>query len=290
MSTVIADIPLIPSVSVIAPRYDAWLCDIWGVMHNGERAFAAAAEACRRFRDNGGVVVLISNSPRPGSGVSAQLERIGVPKGAWDGIVTSGDITRSLMAQNSDKTLFHLGPERDKGIFEGFDLTFTEPDEAELVICSGLYDDDTETPDDYRTLLDDLARRGLPMICANPDLMVERGDRLVYCAGSLAAVYEELGGDVTYTGKPHPPIYDRAVEIAADCRGAAVARERILAIGDGLKTDMAGAARAGLDALFVASGLHLAGSNAGRIDAEAITGLFRDMEMRPVAAQARLAW
>jgi HAD superfamily hydrolase (TIGR01459 family) len=291
MDTTAAEIPLLPSISELASHYDLWLCDVWGVIHNGERAFAAAGDACRRFREQGGTVVLISNSPRPGSGVARQLDGLGVVREGWDAIVTSGDVTRSLLEQNRDKTLFHLGPDRDKGVFESLDLTFAPAEEAELVICSGLLDDETETPDDYAELLGLLAQRGLPMICANPDLMVERGHRLIYCAGALAAAYEALGGAVTYAGKPHPPIYERALAQAALLRGNPVGRERVLAIGDGLKTDMAGAAEAGVDALFVASGLHLAARGGdGSADAKSIRELFTDVAIHPIAAQARLVW
>ncbi len=284
-------IPLLQSVSVLASRYDAWLCDIWGVMHNGQRAFATAGDACGRFRNSGGTVVLLSNSPRPRQGVIAQLEAIGVSEDAWDAVVTSGDVTRDLLKQNQDKALFHLGPERDRGVFAGLDLTFTAADEAELVICSGLHDDTSETPDDYTGLLGKLVVRDLPMICANPDLMVERGETLVYCAGALAAQYEALGGRVTYAGKPHMPIYERAFARIAEHRGESAARDRVIAIGDGLKTDMAGAAKAGIDALFIASGLHLAGAgSSGTADAEAIAELFTGAANYPVAAQSRLKW
>ncbi len=284
-------VTLLPSIAPLSSRYDLWLCDIWGVMHNGERAFAAAGAACRHFRAAGGTIVLISNSPRLRQGVAQQLEMLNVAADAWDGLVTSGDVTRGLLEKNRDRKLFHLGPERDRGTFEGLELDFASPEHADLVICSGLYDDTLETPDDYGELLGLLAARKLPMICANPDLMVERGNRLVYCAGALAAAYEKLGGDVTYTGKPHPPIYDMAFELAATLRGEAIARERVIAIGDGLKTDMEGAAKAGVDALFVASGLHLAQAGGdGSADAEAITELFTGTTMQPVAAQARLVW
>ena len=291
MSAMSPEIPLLPSISVLAPDYDAWLCDIWGVMHNGKQAFAAASETCKRYREGGGTVVLLSNSPRPGHGVIEQLDAIGVCKDAWDAVVTSGDVTRGLLRQNQDKQLFHLGPDRDKGIFAGLDLTFAAPGEAELVICSGLYDDESETPDDYAGLLRELTGRDLPMICANPDLMVERGETLVYCAGALAAEYETLGGTVIYAGKPHPPIYERAFARISELRGEAVPKKRVIAIGDGLKTDMAGAARAGIDSLFVASGLHVTGAGRdGTADAVAITKLFSGAENIPVAAQSRLKW
>lgn len=284
-------IPLIPSVSALADRYDVWLCDIWGVMHNGERAHADSVEACRRFREGGGTVVLISNAPRPGENVVPQLERLGVREDARDALITSGDVARGLLQENRRTPLFHLGPERDRGLFEGLGLTFAAAGEAGLVVCTGLYDDTTETPEDYADLLGELAARGLAMICANPDLKVERGAQLVYCAGALAALYEESGGSVTYTGKPYPPIYERAFAVAAGLRGAPPARERVIAIGDGLKTDMAGAAAAGIDALFIASGLHLgkAGSE-GTSGAGAIERLFAGSPARPVAAQQRLVW
>ncbi|MDH3581848.1 MAG: TIGR01459 family HAD-type hydrolase [Hyphomicrobiales bacterium] len=291
MTAPLPAIPLIPSVSVLASRYDAWLCDIWGVMHNGLQAFSSASEACCRFRENGGTVVLLSNSPRPRRGVIEQLETIGVSADAWDSVVTSGDVTRDLLNQNRHKTLFHLGPDRDRGVFTGLELTFADAGEAELVICSGLYDDTCETPDDYAGLLQELAARDVPMICANPDLMVERGSALIYCAGALAAEYEKFGGEVVYAGKPHTPIYDLAVSQIAEHRSEPVARKRIIAIGDGLKTDMAGAANAGLDALFIASGLHLAEAGSeGTVDAEAVVELFDGIADRPVAAQSRLSW
>lgn len=285
-------IPLLPSIATLSGRYDAWLCDIWGVLHNGERSHRQAVEASRRFRDQGGVVVLISNSPRPRPGVETQLRDLGVPDEAWDGIITSGDVTRALVVENRAKPLFHLGPERDRGIFEGINVTMAAPEKAALVICSGLYDDTCETPDDYRALLTELAARGLAMVCANPDLKVERGDALVYCAGALAALYEELGGTVIYAGKPYQPIYEAARRLIDEARGETVPRTRILAIGDGLHTDIPGAAEAGLDTLFVASGLHLGAAAGGAEDdmAAAIARLFEPTGLRPVGAQARLSW
>lgn len=291
MMLVPSSIQILEGIAPLAGRYDAWLCDVWGVMHNGVSPFATAGEAARRFRGRGGTVVLISNSPRPSEQVVAQMKRIGVPEGAWDGVVTSGDVTRALIGENRDKTLYHLGPERDDGLFEGLDLAFAGPETAQLVVCSGLREDDHETPENYRDLLSQLAARDLPMICANPDLMVERGDRLVYCAGALAAAYEALGGEVTYPGKPHAPIYDQALKLIGEIRGEDVPRERVLAIGDGLRTDMAGAAAAGIDSLFVASGLHLgaAGSRGAATQGE-IDKLFEGSAVRPVGALSRLVW
>jgi len=291
MNDASSQIPLINSVSGLAEQYDVWLCDIWGVMHNGLRPFPTASHAGEYFRSRGGTVILISNSPRPREGVIEQLSAIGVARGAWDGVTTSGDVTRDLIAQNQGRPILHLGPERDRGVFEGLEVAFADAEGAELIVCSGLYDDLNETPDDYEEVLGDLVQRGLPMICANPDLMVERGEKLIYCAGALAQAYEKLGGKVVYAGKPHRPLYEMALGLAGEMRGYPIDPGRVLAIGDGLKTDMAGAAAAGLDALFVASGLHLeqAGSD-GSATAEEIAGLFTKMNMRPVAAQARLSW
>lgn len=281
-----SSIPLLSSIAEVAPGYDAWLCDVWGVVHNGVRSFPSAVEACRRYRETGGVVLLLSNAPRPASAVSAQIGALGVPPDAYDAVLTSGDLTRTLISERSDCRLFHLGPARDKPIFDGLDLHFVGAEEAQLIICSGLYNDDVETPSDYTALLESLAHRGVPMICANPDLTVERGSRVVYCAGALAAEYERLGGPVTYAGKPHGPIYERAFEMIASLRGQPVGRERILAIGDGLKTDIRGAASAGIASVFIASAVHVPGG----LDPATVVSLFSGSDARPIAALPALAW
>ena len=291
MTAPASSIPVLDSVAALAAGYDAWLCDIWGVMHNGLDAFASAADACARFREAGGTVVLISNAPRPSGPVQRQLDRIGVPAGAYDATVTSGDVTRGLLTSEPGRRVHHLGPERDRSIFDGLDIAFAAPSAADVVLCSGLDDDTVETPDDYAERLGAMRALGLPMICANPDLMVERGEALVYCAGALAAAYAELGGEVVYAGKPHLPIYEMALERAGAARGAPLDKARVLAIGDGLRTDIAGAEAAGLDALFVASGLHVKDAAKGRaLDEAQLTALFPDGGTLPVAAQTRLAW
>lgn len=279
-------IPIIPAIAQLAQGYDAWLCDVWGVMHNGVRAFPGAVDACRRFRERGGTVLLVSNAPRPASAVARQIGGLGVPEDAYDAILTSGDLTRSLISKRPDQRLFHLGPARDKPLFDGLDLQFAAAEEAEVIICSGLYNDDVETPSDYTSLLEAVARRRVPMICANPDLTVERGSRIVYCAGALAAEYERLGGQVTYAGKPYRPIYERAFEMIADLRKGPVPLDRILAIGDGLKTDIRGAADAGIASIFVASAVHVP----GEFDAAAVTRLFSGTDCRPIAAVPALVW
>jgi HAD superfamily hydrolase (TIGR01459 family) len=283
-------IPIIDSVQDIAGGYRAWFVDIWGVMHNGRNAFPDAAAATRAFRGAGGVVVLLSNSPRPSPAVQEQLREFGVPDEAYDATVTSGDLTRHELGKHAGARVFHLGPERDRMIFEGLNVTLTGPEDAELIVCSGPFNDDVETPDDYTDLLGALAARGLMMICANPDQMVERGHRLVYCAGALAAVFEGFGGKVIYAGKPHGPVYELALETAEQIAGESIGRDRILAIGDGLKTDMAGAGGFGLDAVFVASGLHAPGEGSEALDAGHLSELFGQESKRPIAATRALQW
>lgn len=279
-------IPILPSVSALAGSCDAWISDIWGVLHNGVAAFPAASAACQRFRRGGGVIVLLSNAPRPAPSVIAQLDGLGVPRAAYDGIVTSGDLTRRLIGAEKSPRVFHIGPDRDRAIFDGLGVALVEEAEARLVVCSGLWNDDTETPDDYRALLTRLAARKLPMICGNPDIVVERGPQLVYCAGALAEVYEAVGGKVVYAGKPYLPAYKMAFEAIATAAGRKVPRQRILAIGDGLKTDIKGAAAAGLRSLFIASALHVNGA----FNAAVLAKLFKQHPAPPIAAQKALVW
>ena len=279
-------IPILPSVAALAPTCDAWIVDIWGVMHNGVRAHRAAGEACARFRERGGIVVLLSNAPRPFAAVVGQMARLGVDPAAYDAGVTSGDATRGLIAEWSGRPLLHIGPERDLGLFEGLDVSLAPPEAAEGIVCSGLWDDTRETPEDYLPLFERLLARGLPMICANPDRVVERGDKLVYCAGALAAAYAERGGEVIWAGKPHLPIYRRTLAEIARLKGAPVAAERILAIGDGIDTDLAGAHAAGLRSLFIASAVHLPGG----LEERALGALFAARPFAPVAALPALIW
>jgi HAD superfamily hydrolase (TIGR01459 family) len=285
-------IPILPSISALASRYDAWLSDIWGVMHNGAEAFQPAGEACTRFRAAGGIVVLISNAPRPHDAVAAQLDKLGVPRDAYDAIITSGDVTRSLLAKQAGRTVFHLGPDRDRGVFQA-GVRFAPVESAELVVNTGLFDDAKETPADYEPMLRGLQARGVPMICANPDLMVEKGNKLLYCAGALAQSYEVMGGAVQYAGKPHLPVYEQAFALvakilAAKHNGRAFDKRRVLAIGDGMRTDMAGAQAAGLDAIFIPSLLHTEGHQL--TGSAGIEALFKDMAFRPIGAQQGLRW
>ncbi len=252
----------IAGLAEIADRYDAILCDIWGVLHNGVASFAAASEALASFRRRGGAVVLISNAPRPSQPIHRQLLKLGVAPDAFDAVATSGDVAIEMIAERIDDPVLHIGPSRDLSLFEaaaqsaGREPRRVSIADARYAVCTGLRDDVIETPDDYDDELSVLAGRGMTMICANPDLVIHRGDTLVYCAGALARRYENLGGSVVFAGKPHRPIYNRALALAERARGAPVDKRRVLAIGDGMKTDIAGAAGAGIDALFVTHGIH----------------------------------
>jgi HAD superfamily hydrolase (TIGR01459 family) len=250
-----ANPPLLNGLSEIAGDYDAAICDVWGVLHNGKRAYLPAADAMRRFRGERGPVILLSNAPRLADGVEGLFDRVGLPRDFYDGIVTSGLAARDdllLRTEYRRLPLFYLGPPRDNPLFEGLNIELVPPDRAELVLCTGFYDDETETPDDYRSMLEGFRERNLLFLCANPDIIVQRGDKLIFCAGAIARLYESLGGEVIYYGKPYPPVFEKAL---AKAQGFAPVK-RALVIGDGIDTDILGAQRAGFDALFIGSGIH----------------------------------
>lgn len=274
--------PFIDRLAPLAANYDALLCDAWGVIHNGVTLFDGARETLERFRAERGPVIILTNAPRPSSIIPPQLDRLGLPRAAYDAVVTSGDATRAAIVARLRAPAYRLGPEKDDKLYDGVDIQFAPLEKSEFIVCSGLVDDQRETPDDYRSLLTDAASRRLPMICANPDIVVRWGGRLIYCAGALAQVYEALGGEVIYGGKPHAPIYDLALKRIADIRGSRVPANRVLAIGDGVLTDIAGANAQGIDAVFVAGSDGVHEGEAG--DALAKAGA------RAVAVMERLAW
>ena len=283
----------ISGLSEVSDCYDVILCDIWGVLHNGLASFAQASEALVSFRRRGGAVVLISNAPRPSSPIERQVLKLGVSPDAFDAVVTSGDVTIGLMEQQAGDQVLHIGPERDLTLFDaatqelGARPRLVSLEDAEYVLCTGLRSDETETVDDYQRELKAMLARGMAMICANPDIVIHRGDALVYCAGALARRYEDLGGSVTYAGKPYGPIYDRALALAERARGGRIDKSRVLAIGDGMKTDIQGAARAGLDALFVSGGIHRSlhkETLESPADPTELQRLYDENEVWPVAA------
>lgn len=258
----------------IADQYDAVLCDVWGVVHNGVQSYPEACAALVKFAETRGPVVLLSNAPRPFTAVEPQLLAMGVPKAAWQGFVTSGDATRALLAERSPGPVWVIGPDRDQPLFEGIELRRVGPEDAAFIVCTGPFNDEVETPDDYRAVLSAVAPRQIEFVCANPDRVVQRGDRLVYCAGALADLYAELGGSVIMAGKPYPAVYDLALAQASRLAGRSMARDRVLCIGDGLPTDIRGANNQGLDCLFVLGGIHgaeLGGDAQALLDRDGLT-------------------
>ncbi|HWC64249.1 MAG TPA: TIGR01459 family HAD-type hydrolase [Rhizomicrobium sp.] len=280
---------LVSGLSVLASGYDALICDVWGVIHDGKKAHPLAAEALIRFREKHGPVVLLTNAPRLPGEVAAQCREYGVPEGCYDAIVSSGGASRAELdrhaakaaAENRVLRLYYLGPDKDLPILEGLAYKATSIEEAELAFCTGLVDDLTETVEDYAERLGAMRQRGLTMICANPDLVVHRGSKLCFCAGALAREYERLGGAAIYYGKPHLPIYDAARKALGGARNP-------LAVGDGLHTDIAGANRAGLDVLFIADGVH--GEEVEPFTAEHLADLFDAAGVSALAACRSLQW
>jgi HAD superfamily hydrolase (TIGR01459 family) len=259
-----ASLAIIAGLSEVAGRYDVLLCDVWGVIHNGRESFADACAALVRFRRERGPVILVSNAPRPSSAARVQLRSLGVPDEAWDAYVTSGDATRAELAARAPGPVWAVGPARDAPLYEGLDVEFTEtPDGAGFVCCTGPFDDEIDQPEDYRARFEACVARDLTMICANPDKVVRRGDKMIYCAGALAELYAALGGTVVMAGKPFAPIYRVALEAAAKAlaggaSGRALDAARVLAVGDALATDVRGANGQGLACLFVAAGIDAA--------------------------------
>jgi HAD superfamily hydrolase (TIGR01459 family) len=291
---------LVTGLCEIASAYDAIFCDVWGVVHDGRSAFPEACEALERFRRGGGTVLLLTNSPRPRQSVLHQLAKLGAPRSSFDDVVTSGDVTLSFMAERGDSPVHHIGPERDLALFEalrretGLRPSRVDLADAAYVLCTGLNNDELETPDDYASELATMRARSLDFVCANPDLVVHVGDRLVFCAGALAARYEEMGGRVLQAGKPHPPIYARAFREVEKARGGAVDARRVLAIGDAMRTDIRGANLAGVDSLLVTTGIHreiLHPQGAASLDSSAAFEQFVEGSgCRPLAAISRLRW
>jgi HAD superfamily hydrolase (TIGR01459 family) len=282
----------------IAAQYDVILCDVWGVVHNGAVYFRDATDALARFRAQGGTVVLLTNAPRPRQRVTAFLDGLGVPRNAYDAVVTAGDVTVSLILERGNLPLVHIGPAQDVSLFAeaealaGRPLRFVEFEEAAYVVCIGLNDAERETPADYEPRLAAMLARDMEFVCANPDIVVEMGDKLVYCAGALAESYAGMGGRVIQAGKPYPQIYERGLALAANLRGAETAHSRILGIGDSAQTDIKGAQDQGFATLFVTNGIHRAELHpqGAALDAAAFRQFIEGTGIAPTAAIAELVW
>ncbi|MEQ1670664.1 MAG: TIGR01459 family HAD-type hydrolase, partial [Hyphomicrobium sp.] len=249
--------PVLASAGELLNRYDVLFCDVWGVVHNGLVAFDGACAALKRFRAEGGTVILVSNAPVPKKRVADMLASRHVPRDAWDDIVSSGDIALTHVAERGFTALHCIGPQdRDQALFKALNARSVALEDAEAIICTGLNDDRNERPEDYRPLLDRSLAMNLPFVCANPDLIVDVGGTILYCAGAIADIYQHMGGAVFWAGKPHLSAYETAHHKAEALRDTNVPRRKALVIGDAIRTDLKGAENFGCDALFVASGIH----------------------------------
>jgi HAD superfamily hydrolase (TIGR01459 family) len=292
------DIPVVSGLHEIVGRYDAIFCDVWGVLIDGKKHFPAAARALTHFRESGGAVILVTNASRPDAEVRRQLLGLGLPADCFDDLVSAGELTLREIVARKGQACYHLGPPRDNGLFEeagrrlGAPLKMAGPQDADFVVCTGLFEERAEIPQDYDERLAALKARDLTMLCANPDIVVAIGDDIVYCAGALAERYEAMGGKTLMFGKPHAPVYAAAMERLAALRGAPTEKSRILAIGDGAFTDLAGAGRAGLDCLFVTDGVHVEElrPNGAGVDSAALARLIERSGARPVALAREVFW
>jgi HAD superfamily hydrolase (TIGR01459 family) len=286
-----ADKRAMTTLSDLAPDYDAILSDVWGVVHNGVVAHAEAVEALPRYRQAGGRVVLITNAPRAVAPIVDMLDRLHVPRDAYDAVITSGEVTRAMIAPYRGKIIHHIGPPTiDDSIYDGLGVIRGPAEEAEAVVVTDL-DTDDDTPDMYEARIAVWLRRKLPLICANPDRVVEHGGRIIYCGGALADLYEAHGGRIRMAGKPYRQIYDEALRLADTAAGRPLERSRILAIGDSVRTDAIGAANAGLDLLFITGSIHAQELDAfGSPDPEAVRDLVAPSGARLKGFMPRLAW
>jgi len=282
---------LITGVGPLISDYDALVCDVWGVVHDGLTAYEGAGDAFARFRKAGGTVLLLSNAPMPSTWVARVLEEKRVRPDSWDAIVSSGDIALAHIAQRGYSRVFHIGTPRDLPLFETEPAARVPLEDAQAIVCTGLEDDRNETAETYRPLLERALARRMPFVCANPDLMVDVGGELLPCAGIVAELYESMGGDVYWAGKPHAPAYELALAKIAELRGKAPDPRRILAIGDAVRTDIAGAGAAGLSSLFIAQGIHRDEVlRNGSIDPAALSRLLSGNAVKPVAAMVGIKW
>jgi HAD superfamily hydrolase (TIGR01459 family) len=291
---------IIASLAQIAPRYDAVFCDLWGCLHNGKTPFPAAVAALQGFRAGGGTVVLLTNAPRPKSSIVKQLDGMGVPRDAWDEVVSSGEAAQFAMVSGAvGHRVHHIGAPKDEPFFTDFAedvaaYAATQPPirqvalkDAEGIVCTGLRDDLTEVPEDYRAELLMGKTLGLPMLCANPDIVVDMGDKRMFCAGALAQEYESMGGTALYFGKPHPPIYDLARRRLSMMRDG---DPQILCIGDGVQTDVQGGIAEGLDVLFITGGIDTAafGTDSSNPNKELLENWLTARQLSPSFAMGHL--
>ena len=279
----------VDGLSDLVSDYDCILCDVWGVLHNGKAIWSDAAHALSKAREAGLAVVMITNAPRPQGPVLRQLANMNCPEGVFDDLVTSGDVTRALI-ERLGGPVYHIGPERDYALYDGLDVKFAEPQQAAGIVCTGLFDDYNEHPKEYIERFKGYIELNLPLICANPDIVVEVVDRLLWCAGALAREYDELGGETRIVGKPYSPIYEVAIERASEVLGRVPDKSRILAIGDGLPTDIKGAKDNAVDALFITNGIHAAEYTDKIVDEEKLHRFLAEQGASPASWIKTLVW
>lgn len=284
------DIPMIEHFSSIADRYDALICDVWGVLHNGVRVTPSANAALIEARRRGMAVCMLTNAPRSPGDIAKFIQQLGGTPDAWDAIVSSGGVTRQILAERGRRPFYHMGPARDRSVFDGLDAVSADMENADYVLCTGLVQDEVETAADYRPLLDAALKRNIELICANPDMVVERGHKLIPCAGAIADLYAAMGGKVVWVGKPYPLVYDKAAREIERLLGRPVEKARILGIGDALRTDVTGARNFGIDSLFVLDGIHSGDLGGGRdFSPAAVSAFFDSAEVRPTYTTVMLA-
>ena len=284
---------VITAAGPLLSKYTAIFCDVWGVAHDGHSAYATANDALKRFRDQGGVVVMVSNAPVPNTRVAEMLDRVGFWRDAWDAIVSSGDIALCHVSDKDYRRPYLIGPyDRDATFFDALPQPGVQQlKDADVIVCTGLNDDVREKPEDYRALLEAGLELELPFVCANPDLVVDVGGVFYYCAGAIAEIYEDLGGDVCWAGKPHRSAFETARWEAERVHRAPIAREKIIAIGDGLRTDIKAAQGMGINAIFITSGIHRNETMVdGEIDSGLMESLFSKDSPPAVAAMSQLKW
>jgi HAD superfamily hydrolase (TIGR01459 family) len=283
----------IDGMRALAPAYDGFILDLWGVVHDGAAPFPGVLDCMAKLLGGGKRLVLLSNAPRRAEDVKRRIARIGVPEGLYHGVMSSGEEAWQHLYLREDpfyaalgRRCLHIGSDRDLEMREGLDLAFVEtPAEADFILNTGPAEWE-DTIEDYAPVLQAAMERGLPMVCANPDLVVIHNGRPALCAGALAEHYEAIGGRVRWHGKPHPSVYDSCIELLGIAD-----RRRLLAIGDSLRTDIAGAAQAGIDSLLIAGGVHAAEfCVGGKLDLDRVQAAVREAGMNPIGVAERFVW
>ena len=279
-------------ISEISDKFDVYFIDLWGVIHNGVQCYPEALKVLEKLKEQNKKIVLISNAPRPSAVVKVFLETIGLESSCYDFLVTSGDITREYISLNSSKkNFYHLGPTRDIDLFKDLNVTLTSKEECEEIICTGLVSDEEEKLQDYKILLDFFLNKKIPLICANPDEVVARGEKIVFCAGALANQYKQEGGMVRYFGKPYSDIYSFALKKVRAHKDFKDKKEiNTLVIGDNIKTDIKGANLFNLDSVLILNGIYKDFFRDGTVNFDQLKDSVNLKDVKINYFQEELAW